>query len=89
MPASSVRSLDNSRSCVPASSPTWSSGFATVARFAPLGTEFVVQRGQVHPAAQASVIETGQEQREGQRILFVRDNGVVFSLKSADKLFEA
>jgi len=34
-----------------------------------------------------AVIEVGQTLFEGQRVLFVRDNGVGFSMKYADKLF--
>jgi light-regulated signal transduction histidine kinase (bacteriophytochrome) len=38
------------------------------------------------PRAQA-VIEVGQEQRDGEAVVYVRDNGVGFSMKYADKLF--
>lgn len=38
------------------------------------------------PRSQA-VIEIGQEQRGGQSVVYVRDNGVGFSMKYADKLF--
>jgi signal transduction histidine kinase len=34
-----------------------------------------------------AVIEVGQEQRDGQPMVYVRDNGVGFSMKYADKLF--
>jgi PAS domain S-box-containing protein len=34
-----------------------------------------------------AVIEIGQAEKEGQRVIFVRDNGVGFSMKYADKLF--
>lgn len=34
-----------------------------------------------------AVIEIGQEQRDGRSVVFVRDNGVGFSMKYADKLF--
>jgi light-regulated signal transduction histidine kinase (bacteriophytochrome) len=34
-----------------------------------------------------AVIEVGQAMSEGQTVLFVRDNGVGFSMKYADKLF--
>jgi PAS domain S-box-containing protein len=34
-----------------------------------------------------AVIEIGQTEKDGQRVLFVRDNGVGFSMKYADKLF--
>ncbi|HEV3329880.1 MAG TPA: PAS domain S-box protein [Bryobacteraceae bacterium] len=34
-----------------------------------------------------AVIEVGQSSHKGQRVLFVRDNGVGFSMKYADKLF--
>jgi light-regulated signal transduction histidine kinase (bacteriophytochrome) len=34
-----------------------------------------------------AVIEIGQTERDGQQVLFVRDNGVGFSMKYADKLF--
>lgn len=38
------------------------------------------------PRAKA-VIEIGQEQRDGSPVVYVRDNGVGFSMKYADKLF--
>ncbi len=38
------------------------------------------------PRTQA-VIEIGQEQRDGEAVVYVRDNGVGFSMKYADKLF--
>ncbi|MGE5055437.1 MAG: PAS domain S-box protein [Acidobacteriota bacterium] len=38
------------------------------------------------PRAHA-VIEIGQERRDGEAVLYVRDNGVGFSMKYADKLF--
>jgi PAS domain S-box-containing protein len=38
------------------------------------------------PRAQA-VIEIGQGQRDGKAVIYVRDNGVGFSMKYADKLF--
>jgi PAS domain S-box-containing protein len=34
-----------------------------------------------------AVIEIGQEQRDGKSVVYVRDNGVGFSMKYADKLF--
>ena len=34
-----------------------------------------------------AVIEIGQERRDGTRVVYVRDNGVGFSMKYADKLF--
>lgn len=34
-----------------------------------------------------AVIEIGQEQRDGKAVVYVRDNGVGFSMKYADKLF--
>ena len=38
------------------------------------------------PRAQA-VIEVGQEEQDGRTVIYVRDNGVGFSMKYADKLF--
>ena len=34
-----------------------------------------------------AVIEVGQAKRNGEQVLFVRDNGVGFNMKNADKLF--
>jgi light-regulated signal transduction histidine kinase (bacteriophytochrome) len=34
-----------------------------------------------------AVIEVGHREQEGQQVIFVRDNGVGFSMKYADKLF--
>jgi light-regulated signal transduction histidine kinase (bacteriophytochrome) len=36
-----------------------------------------------------AVVEVGCEQKTGERIYFVRDNGVGFDMRRADKLFEA
>lgn len=36
---------------------------------------------------EVAVIEIGQEQRDGRPVVYVRDNGVGFSMKYADKLF--
>jgi light-regulated signal transduction histidine kinase (bacteriophytochrome) len=35
------------------------------------------------------VVEVGCEQKTGERIYFVRDNGVGFDMRRAEKLFEA
>jgi light-regulated signal transduction histidine kinase (bacteriophytochrome) len=34
-----------------------------------------------------AVIEIGQNEKDGERVFYIRDNGVGFSMKYADKLF--
>ena len=49
--------------------------------------QFALQRCQIYPAPPRAVIEVGQVKVDDETPIYVRDNGVGFNMKYADKLF--